>query len=287
MTFRPHIRTAGLTIIALAAFAANSILCRLALGSGVIDAASYATVRLASGAAVLAALALARSGWPRGAGSWISGAMLFLYAIPFSFAYLSLSSGTGALILFAAVQATMISWALRSGERPHVFQWAGLFLAIAGLGYLVRPGLSAPSPLGAALMALAGIAWGIYSLRGRRSHNPLADTTSNFARAAILAVSTSLLAIGSARLSFRGVLLAALSGTIASGAGYAIWYAALAGLSAARAATVQLVVPVLAAAGGVAFLGERISLRLVLASIAILGGVGLAVAGTGTRRKET
>lgn len=273
--------TAVLTLVALVSFAANSILCRLALGERAIDAGSYAAVRLASGAAVLAALSLGRArGDRRVSGSWRSAAMLFLYAVPFAFAYRTLAAGTGALVLFAAVQTTMVASALRSGERPPPLQWLGLLLALAGLAYLVHPGLSAPSPAGAALMAVAGSAWGVYSLRGRGSTEPLADTAGNFLRAALPAAVICVFAIafGSAHASARGIVLAALSGTIASGAGYAVWYAALPGLTATRAATVQLAVPVLAAAGGVAFLGERVTTRLVLASIAILGGVALAVA---------
>jgi drug/metabolite transporter (DMT)-like permease len=271
-----------LTLLALCAFAANSLLCRLALGAGAIDAATYASVRLLSGAAVLIPLAFRRAGRP--AGSWPSAAMLFAYAVPFSFAYRTLSAGTGALVLFAAVQITMISAGLRSGERPGAVQWLGLLLAFSGLGYLVRPGLAAPSPAGAGLMAIAGIAWGAYSLRGRRAGKPLAETAGNFARASLLSVIVSGAAFGSAHATPRGVILAAISGAIASGAGYAIWYAALPALTATRAATVQLAVPVLTAAAGVALLGERVTVRLVLASIAILGGVGLALAGRGARR---
>jgi drug/metabolite transporter (DMT)-like permease len=278
METRTAVRTAALTLFALVAFAANSILCRLALGSGSIDAASYATIRLASGAGALLPLALWRGrSSVREVGSWPSAAMLFLYAVPFSFAYLTLTVGTGSLILFAAVQATMISAGLVSGERPHPFQWVGLLLALSGLIYLVRPGLAAPSPVGAALMALAGIGWGAYSLRGRRSGNPLADTGGNFLRAAAPAAAVSLLALGAAHASARGIALALAAGAGASGIGYVVWYTALPRLSATRAATVQLAVPVLAAAGGVALLGEHVTLRLVLASIAILGGVGLAV----------
>jgi len=273
-------RTAFLTLVALTAFAANSILCRLALGAGAIDAASYATVRLASGAVILALLVSARrSGGSRG--DWSSAAALFVYAVPFSFAYRTLSAGTGALVLFAAVQATMISAGVARGERPRAIGWLGVVLALAGLAWLVRPGLAAPSPEGAGLMAIAGISWGVYSLRGRRSATPLADTAGNFARAALLSAAASAAALGSAHASARGILLAALSGSLASGAGYAVWYAALPRLAATTAAAVQLAVPVLAAAGGVGLLGERVTLRLVLASAAILGGIALAVAGRG------
>jgi len=265
-----------LTFTALCAFAANSLLGRLALGSGSIDAASYASVRLLAGAAVLVPMAFRRAGRP--SGSWGSAAMLFAYSVPFAFAYRTLSAGTGALILFAAVQITMISAGLRSGERPGAVQWLGLALAFSGLAYLVSPGLAAPSPAGAGLMAVAGIAWGAYSLRGRRAERPLAETAGNFARALLLAALVSAASSGSAHGTFRGIALAALSGGVASGVGYAIWYSALPRLTATAAATVQLAVPVLAAAGGVALLGERVTGRLVLASIAILGGVGLALA---------
>jgi drug/metabolite transporter (DMT)-like permease len=282
MTSKPSGAAAILTLLALCAFAANSLLCRLALGAGAIDAATYASVRLLSGAAVLVPLAFRRAGRP--AGSWPSAAMLFAYAVPFAFAYRTLSAGTGALVLFAAVQTTMISAGLLSGERPGPVQWLGLALAFLGLGYLVRPGLAAPSPVGAGLMAVAGIAWGVYSLRGRRAGRPLAETAGNFARASLLAVIVSGAAFRSAHATPRGAILAAISGAIASGVGYAIWYAALPALTATRAATVQLAVPVITAAGGVALLGERVTIRLVLASIAILGGVGLALAGRGSGR---
>jgi len=267
---------AALTLIALCAFAANSILGRLALGSGAIDAASYATMRLLAGTAVLVPIAWLRAGRP--SGSWGSAAMLFAYAVPFAFAYRTLSAGTGALILFAAVQITMISAGLRSGERPGAVQWLGLALAFSGLAYLVSPGLAAPSPAGAGLMAIAGIAWGVYSLRGRRAGRPLEETAGNFARALLLAALVSGASIASAHASFRGIVLAALSGGVASGVGYAVWYAALPRLTATVAATVQLAVPVLTAVAGVTLLGERVTPRLVLASIAILGGVGLALA---------
>lgn len=183
------------------------------------------------------------------------------------------------MILFGTVQATMIVSALRSGERPGLPEWAGLGLALGGLVYLVFPGLSAPSPVGSALMVAAGIGWGVYSLRGRGSTAPLADTTFNFLRTVPLALLASLLMLREIDVSAKGVFLACVSGSLASGVGYVIWYAALRGMSATRAATVQLAVPVLAAAGGVVFLAEAISMRLLLASVLILGGVGLAVTG--------
>jgi len=280
MTSHTFGRTAFLTLLALSAFAANSILCRLALGPAAIDAASYATIRLASGAAFLAALVLLRGGPSlRHAGSWPSAAMLFAYAVPFAFAYRTLPAGAGALVLFAAVQVTMIAAGLRSGERPPAVVWTGLLLALGGLAWLVRPGLSAPSPVGAALMAAAGAAWGLYSLRGRRSASPLRDTAGNFVRSVLPALVVSAAAAGTAHATPRGALLALLSGAVTSGAGYAIWYAALPGLTAVRAGIVQLAVPVLAAGGGALLLGERVTLRLFLASIAILGGVAMAIAG--------
>jgi drug/metabolite transporter (DMT)-like permease len=208
--------------------------------------------------------------------------MLFLYAIAFSFAYLSLSAGTGALILFGTVQVTMILVALRTGERPQPVEWLGLLLALGGLVYLVLPRLDAPSPLSSALMTLAGTAWGIYSLRGRGSRSPLAETTGNFIRAVPFILVVLIVSLNGVHLTPTGILLAMLSGAVASGVGYVIWYAALARLTATRAAIVQLSVPVLAAWGGVAFLAEEISLRLILAAVLILGGIALAIAG---RRK--
>jgi drug/metabolite transporter (DMT)-like permease len=212
-------------------------------------------------------------------GNWISAAMLFLYAIAFSFAYLSLSAGTGALILFGTVQVTMLLVALRSGERPRLLEWLGLLLALSGLVYLVIPGLQAPSPVGSTLMALAGIAWGVYSLRGRGSVSPLADTAGNFIRAVPFIIVVWLTGRDHLYLTQSGILLAILSGALASGVGYVIWYKALAGLTATRAAIVQLSVPILAGWGGVVLLAEDVSLRLVLAGVLILGGIALAIAG--------
>jgi drug/metabolite transporter (DMT)-like permease len=274
-----------LTAIALVAFASNSILCRLALGAREIDAASFTTVRIVSGALTLLLIRTATA--PRRASapsaparhsSWISAALLFTYAAPFSFAYLQLSAGTGALILFACVQATMLIGAVLSGERFRWLEAIGLVIALAGLTYLVSPGLTAPS-FGSVLMAIAGISWGIYSLRGRGSTDPLGDTTSNFVWAIPLALFTYVLVFEYAYQSPRGALLAAASGALASGLGYTVWFAALRGLSAIRAATVQLTVPVLAAAGGVVLLQESITVRLLLSAGLILGGVALALAG--------
>jgi drug/metabolite transporter (DMT)-like permease len=278
------LRTALLAGAALVAFAANSVLARLALRGGGIDAASYSTIRLASGAVVLSLLVWRRgTARPLAAGSWIGALFLFLYAAPFSYAYLSLATGTGALILFAAVQVTMILMGIRGGERPQPREWLGLVLALAGLVWLVLPGIGAPAPLGAALMAVAGISWGFYSLRGRRSGAPLADTTGNFLRATPLALGLTALTLASATMTPTGVLYAILSGGLASGVGYAIWYAALPGLTATRAATIQLAVPVVAAVAGVILLAEPPSVRLVSAAAAILGGVGLAVSARARR----
>ncbi|HSM17473.1 MAG TPA: DMT family transporter [Gemmatimonadales bacterium] len=279
MTAAHAVRTLALTLFALIAFAANSVLTRMALGRASIDASSFATLRVVSGAATLLLVSSLnrRRGVPVFRGSWTSALMLFSYAVPFSFAYLSLSTGTGALILFGMVQVTMILAALGSGERPHAWQWAGLLLAFAGLVYLVFPGLTAPSPIGSLLMAVAGISWGLYSLWGRSTVHPLADTTGNFARAVPLVLGVSLVARSQVSLSGPGILLAILSGALASGVGYAVWYAALRGLTRTRAATVQLSVPVLAALGGVFFLSENVSLRLVLSAVLILGGVGIAI----------
>lgn len=265
-------RTAGFLSLALVAFAANSVLCRLALRPRAIDAASFTSLRLLSGAALL--LVLARG---RARGSWAGAAMLLVYAVAFSFAYLSLGAGTGALILFGAVQLTMIVSGLRSGERPGAREWGGLVVAVAGVVYLVFPGLTAPSPVGSVLMAAAGIAWGVYSLIGRGAKDALADTTGNFVRAAPFALAVSAVAVGRFHLSWEGALLAVASGALASGVGYVLWYAALKGLTATRAATVQLSVPVIAAIGGVLLIGETITLRLVVASVLILGGVAAAV----------
>ncbi len=274
-------RTALLTAAAMVAFAANSVLCRLALGREAIDAASFATVRLVSGAAALGvARFLARGPDPSGSGgTWFEASMLFLYAVAFSFAYVSLSASAGALILFASVQATMIFVGLRGGERPDAGEWVGLLLALGGLVGLVLPGLTAPSLSGSALMAVAGTAWGAYSLRGRRAVNPVTSTRDNFVRAVPLVLMVDLISLPARHWSGKGLALAALSGAGASGLGYVIWYAALPGLTATRAAIVQLSVPVLAAAGGVLFLSESISMRLVSSGIAILGGVTLAVLG--------
>ena len=274
------LQTTVLTSVAMLAFAANSLLCRLALLRSEIDPVSFAGIRLVSGAIMLAVIVRFRSepSAPRHA-DWLAAAMLFAYVAFFSFAYLTLSAGTGALILFGAVQLTMFSVGLRSGEKFGSIAWLGLALAVSGLVYLVSPGIAAPPLVGAALMAIAGVAWGVYSLRGRAVADPLAATAGNFARAAPLALLMSAFFIASARAHANraGVALAIASGALTSGIGYVIWYAALSKLSAMRAATVQLSVPLIAAFGGVAFLSEAITPRLAAASATILGGISMVL----------
>ena len=271
--------TAALTVLSLIAFAGNSVFCRLALAGPIIDPASYTAVRLITGAVTLWIIAAFRrkESFGKSGGSWISASMLFLYAVTFSFAYISLSAGTGALILFAAVQITMIAVGLYAGERPEILEWLGLFVAISGLIYLVSPGITAPSILGSLLMAIAGIAWGVYSLRGRGASDPVGATTDNFLRTVPLAVGVVLLWLPTLTMTPMGFLWAALSGSITSGVGYVLWYAALPRLTATRAATVQLAVPVLAALAGLVVLSEAISLRLIVSAVVILGGVALAI----------
>ena len=281
----PGLRTVLLTSITMVAFASNSLLCRLALQHAAIDAASFSSIRLVSGAVVLAVLARAGAGRaPLARVDWAAATMLFVYVVFFSFAYLTLSAGTGALILFGAVQLTMLAAGLRAGERFEALGWAGFALAAGGLVYLVSPGVTAPTPLGAALMTVAGIAWGVYSLRGRGLDNPLAATAGNFLRAAPMALALSMLLYDRAHASPAGILLALASGALTSGIGYVIWYAALKGLSAIRAAAVQLSVPPIAAFGAVLFLAEPLTPRLAVASAAILGGIALVLASR-TQRK--
>ncbi len=259
------------------AFAGNSILCRLALKQTGIDPASFTFIRIVSGAAALWLIAKMRKAAWRKAGNWPSALALFAYAAAFSFAYVSLSAGTGALLLFGAVQATMILWGLRRGERLRVRQHAGLALALTGLVALLFPGLSAPSLSGSILMLGAGVAWGIYSLRGKAASDAIAATTGNFLRAVPLAAVLSIALLPWTHIHPAGVGYAVLSGAIASGLGYVIWYIALPDLKAASAATVQLSVPVLAATGGILLLGEPITFRYLVTSIAVLGGIALVV----------
>ncbi|MBS7662100.1 DMT family transporter [Pseudomonas lalucatii] len=270
-------RTLLLTALAMLAFAGNSLLCRLALRETEIDAASFTSLRLASGAMALWLLLRLRSTRPDGAGSWLAAAALFAYALAFSLAYLSLDAGAGALLLFGAVQLSMIAWGLYRGERLAHGAWAGLLLAIGGVLALLLPGASAPPLGGALLMLLAGLAWGVYSLLGRGIADPLAATAGNFLRATPMALLVSALLLGRASWDPPGLIYALLSGAITSGVGYAIWYTALRGLQSFQAASVQLSVPILAALAGSLLLDEALSLRLVLSAAAVLGGIALVL----------
>lgn len=300
------IKASSFTLLALIAFAANSVLCRLALGQQAIDAASFTLLRLLSGALVLMLILLLRhhsrkknhrqnSPSARSqAGSWLAASYLFGYAIAFSYAYNSLDTATGALILFGAVQLTMISVSLCRGERLRPTEWLGLSLAFGGFVYLSLPGLTTPALQGFVLMTLAGIAWGGYTLKGKGSRDPLADTAYNFGRTlpwllvlVLVGIVLALLSNNEASLfkqlwqqiSTKGIVLAIASGALASGIGYSLWYQALTSLSTSQAASVQLLVPVLAAFGGILFVDEAISLRLVVAALLILGGIALTVIG--------
>ena len=259
------------------AFASNSLLCRLALTQTSIDPASFTFVRIFSGAVALWLIMNMRRGTREVEGSWSSAVALFIYAAAFSFAYLDLSAGTGALLLFGAVQATMILWGFRKGERLDAIQIVGFIVAVAGLVVLVFPGLTAPPLFGSILMIGAGVAWGIYSIRGKDTRDAIASTAGNFLCAVPFAAALSIILLSRARLDHIGIFYAAVSGAITSGLGYVIWYSALSGLKATSAATVQLSVPVLAAAGGILLLGEPMTLRYVIASIAVLGGIALVV----------
>lgn len=266
-----------LTSLAMLAFAGNSLLCRIALKQTSIDAASFTTIRLISGALMLGLLVRLNRRPFAGGGNWPSALALFVYAAGFSFAYVRLSAATGALLLFAAVQATMIAYGVWKGERLLRLQLVGFVLALSGLVGLMLPGLAAP-PLGSALLMLgAGAAWGIYSLRGKGAGDPTAVTAGNFLRSVPIAAALSLLMLNHISLDRAGMAYAVLSGALASGIGYALWYRVLPAMKATHAATVQLSVPVIAALGGVVVLGESISVRMVLASIAILGGIALVI----------
>jgi drug/metabolite transporter (DMT)-like permease len=273
-----RMRIALLTIVAMFAFAGNSLLCRVALKGTSIDPATFTTVRVASAALVLWIILRARRVSRPIGGNWISAFALIAYAVAFSFAYVSLAAGTGALLLFGAVQATMIGYGLARGERLRARQWLGVACALAGLVGLVLPGLSAPAPVASLLMLCAGVAWGVYSLRGKGAADPIATTAGNFVRAVPFAIAVSAGTFAHMSIDGNGLLFAALSGALTSGVGYVIWYAALKELRSATAATVQLSVPLIAALGGIALLGEPLTARLALSSIAILGGIALVVA---------
>jgi drug/metabolite transporter (DMT)-like permease len=259
------------------AFAGNSLLCRIALKHTAIDPASFTSVRLISAAMTLWLLSQANGGVRAREGNWPSALALFAYAAGFSFAYVGLTAATGALLLFGSVQTTMIGYGLWKGERFHKLQLVGLLLAVGGLVGLLLPGLSAPPLANSALMLGAGIAWGIYTLRGRGPGNPTMVTAGNFLRTVPVTAALSLLTASHISFDNAGILYAVVSGALASGIGYAIWYKALPAMKATTAATVQLSVPVIAALGGIVFIGEPLTLRLLLASAAILAGIALVI----------
>lgn len=269
-----------LTGIAMIAFAANSLLARIALAGAVIDAGSFTEVRLVSGAIALAALLVGQGG--RRAvrdrpGTWPSALALLAYALAFSLAYLRLGAATGALILFAAVQGTMVGWAVARRDRPTAPELAGLTIAFGAFVYLLLPGLGTPDLLGSLLMVGSGVAWGVYSLRGRGASDPIAETAGNFVRAALLSLPLVLLPGLGGHASTAGLGLAILSGVVTSGLGYVVWYRALPRLSTTQAAAVQLTVPLIAAGGAIAVLSEALTMRLALAGLLILGGVAVAI----------
>ena len=266
-----------LTALAMIAFAGNSLLCRAALEHTGIDAASFTTIRLMSGAVMLWLVVRTRRGTHTGTGNWLSALALFAYAAGFSFAYVSLPAASGALLLFGAVQVTMIGHGMWVGERLRRLQLVGLVLAFGGLVGLLLPGLSAPPLFGSIVMLGAGVAWGVYSLRGKGAGDPTRVTAGNFLRAVPIAAALSVFMLNRGSLDTAGLGYAVASGAVASGIGYAIWYTALPALKATHAATVQLSVPVIAALGGIVFLGETMTLRLVFASVAILGGIALVI----------
>jgi len=281
-----ELKTFGLTAVALLAFAGNSVLCRLALDTGQIDAGSFTVIRLVSGALALWVLLALRQGWrksppqadvpaSRERGHWCSAALLFTYAAAFSYAYLSLDTGVGALILFASVQFTMIGYGLWSGKQLSHLEWLGLGLALIGFVYLVYPDLTSPSFKGFVLMALAGMAWGGYSLMGKGAPDPTGKTARNFLYTAPFVAVLALASLNGAQITPRGVVLAMASGALASGLGYAVWYAALQNLGSTLASVSQLLVPVIAAIGGVLWVSEPLGLRLLVSGFLVLGGIFL------------
>ena len=270
-----------MTLVAMIAFAGNSLLCRAALAQTSIDPASFTSIRLVSGALVLWLFFHFKKRELNTTlmieGNWLSAICLFSYAAAFSFAYLKLTTATGALLLFGSVQLTMLSYGFIRGERLCARQLIGLLGAFSGLLILLLPGLESPPIDAALLMVLSGMAWGIYSIQGRNAKNPIAATMGNFARSIIPTLGLSIIFISQAALEFEGVLLAIASGTLASGFGYVVWYAVLPRLASMTAASVQLSVPIIAGLGGVIFLGELISLRLFISSVAVLGGIAMVI----------
>lgn len=303
-----------MTILALIAFAANSVLCRLALGDGSIDWVSFTVIRLLSGALTLLLIlkingVLTKPRYPdaqvtgknnqqslikqqqlmlkqhQSAGSWLGGVMLFVYAASFSYAYTLLDTATGALILFAAVQLTMILLAIIKGARLKLIEWLGVITAFVGFVYLVVPDINSPSMDGLLFMTISGIAWGVYTLKGKQTTQPLRDTCANFVRSIPLVLVLFLVSLGQLELSDKGVWLAIIAGSVTSAMGYSIWYVALNGLSATKAAVVQLSVPVIAAFGGVIFVAETLTSRLMIASIVVLTGMLMVVQGKSQSKK--
>jgi drug/metabolite transporter (DMT)-like permease len=271
------LRIGLLTSLAMLAFASNSLLCRIALRDTAIDAATFTAIRLASGALILVLILRSRGVLPFTGGSWPMAAMLSAYAAFFSFAYRDLTAATGAVLLFGAIQLTMMGYGLWTGERLRGLSLVGLTITLAGLVGLLLPGLAAPPPLAAVLMLGAGVAWGVYSLLGRGAGEPIAATGGNFLRSVPFAALLALSAAGRETADLTGTLYAVLSGAVTSGLGYVLWYAALPALRATSAATIQLSVPAIAAIGGVVLLAEPITMRLLLASVAILGGIALTI----------
>ncbi|MEM8795495.1 MAG: DMT family transporter [Pseudomonadota bacterium] len=278
MTVSP-VRTGLIAAVTMVAFAFNSVIARAALGQDLIDPASYTTIRMGSGALVLFAIvAFAKKERAREkAGSWYSGFLLFTYAIFLSFAYVGIDTGIGALVLFAGVQATMIGFGLYAGERPSAIAWIGNVIAIAGFVYLLSPGLSAPDPVAALLMFISGVAWGLYSVRGRGAADPVGATARNFVYCAPMTLIPLILFISSIDINPWGALLAALSGAVTSALGYILWYEALKGLTSTKAAVLQLTAPLIASFFGVILLSEPATLRLWLSAVLITGGVAMAV----------
>jgi drug/metabolite transporter (DMT)-like permease len=266
-----------LTAVAMIAFAANSLLARAALGHGAIDAVGFTSIRLVTGAIALGLLVASRGGPRTRPGSWPSALALLAYALAFSLAYLRLGAATGALILFAAVQGSMLLIGIARGDHPTLREWLGLGIAFAAFVYLLLPGLDRPDPVGSLLMVISGGSWGIYTLRGRGKSNPLAETAGNFVRAALPCLPLLAWAAWRGHATAEGLLLATVSGVVTSGLGYAVWYRALPRLKTTQAATVQLTVPLIATAGGLLLLGEALPLRLALSGVALLGGVALAI----------
>jgi drug/metabolite transporter (DMT)-like permease len=270
-------RTVGLTAATLICFAANSLLCRAALRPRLLDAATFTSIRLISGAAALALIVALRRRVRSRSGSIGSGLWLFVYAAAFSLAYLRIGAGVGALILFGAVQVTMLGWSVAHGARPGVLQWLGIAVALGGLAFLTLPGASTPDPIGAALMLIAGVGWGAYSLRGRQARDPLTTNAANFLWALPFTIALSVALARGFVLTGEGVLLAVASGALASAGGYSLWYEVVPALGATRAAAVQLAVPVLAGVGATALLGERLTPQIALSGAAILAGIALTL----------